>query len=137
MTTRRTREQVIADCFRTGKVQYEGDVAPSPKSDGLWLLESTLLHSLGPRPPWWRFFARRKWHRAREAVNSMDREQVIQLLLATWPEESADKCGLDLKDLRQSWLQRARRPRVSARSCELRYDALGNELPPAVIWTED
>lgn len=50
---------------------------PDPKSVAI---REARLAALGPRPPWWRVFARRRWKRERDAILAMDVSELAAML---------------------------------------------------------
>jgi hypothetical protein len=45
------------------------------------------LDALGPRPPWWRPFARRRWRRRRDALLAMDVSQMAEMLREVYSDD--------------------------------------------------
>jgi hypothetical protein len=45
------------------------------------------LDALGPRPPWWQPFARRRWRRRRDAILAMDCSQMTEMLREVYSDD--------------------------------------------------
>jgi hypothetical protein len=45
------------------------------------------LDALGPCPPWWHPFARRRWRRRRDAILAMDCSQMTEMLREWYSDE--------------------------------------------------
>jgi hypothetical protein len=45
------------------------------------------LDALGPRPPWWQPFARRRWRKRRDAILAMDCSQMTEMLRGWYSDE--------------------------------------------------
>lgn len=50
------------------------------------------LAALGPRPPWWRPFARRRWDRKRAWIAGRDVSQYAAFIRRVYPHEPLDFC---------------------------------------------
>ena len=44
-----------------------------------------LMEAIGRRPPWWRFFARRRWDRRRASIMAMDVSTFGEILANAYP----------------------------------------------------
>lgn len=49
------------------------------------------LRAMGPRPPWWRPFARRRWRRRHAEIMAMDVSQYAEFLRHQYPAERVDE----------------------------------------------
>jgi hypothetical protein len=45
------------------------------------------LDALGPRPPWWQPFARRRWRKRRDAILAMDCSQMTEMLREVYSDD--------------------------------------------------
>lgn len=49
------------------------------------------LDKLGPRPPWWRIFARRRWSRRYASIMAMDVTTMGELFAHLYPVETIEQ----------------------------------------------
>lgn len=94
-------EQLLAEQARQVITLQDVFKKPYPRTSAkLVAARAQRLADLGPRPPWWRFLARRRYDRARSAVLAMDvseeRELLMQLHPAADVTELAARRHLDL-----------------------------------------
>jgi hypothetical protein len=61
---------------------------------------------LGPMPPWWRPFARRKWRRERDAIMAIDVSAFGDMLRSVYQPRDIEEAATSMSGLAMSMLRK-------------------------------
>lgn len=81
-------------------------MAPDPK---LVAERDAKVQALGPRPPWWRLFARRRWDERMATIMAMDVGAFTAMLRDMYPPQVVRDMAIQQSPVMQDWMTKVKR----------------------------
>ncbi len=71
-----------------------------PQSKRRLAQQAEALVRLGPRPPWWRVFARRQWKRRHAEIMAMDTSVMAEILVDIYTPRVVERAPFRFSDVK-------------------------------------